>query len=261
VRYAFYPAIAVLLLCGCLCAQTGSQPAAHPAIQNAPNGDRTPEQIIRRFAEKESEFFDAWMQYTYTQTATIQVLSANGVPQKESMTIVSEVVFKDDGTRVVNHRSRNGRLRSLIYTDDDQEIIDNLNPFALTTKDLHLYDLRYQGKEKLDELQCYVFSVKPKSIQIGKFYFDGKIWVDDRDLQIVKTLGKAVPQSKDKQFPEFETIRQVIDNKYWFPSWTHADSMLDFPGNKVRIEETITYDNYKKFASDATIRYSGVESR
>jgi hypothetical protein len=242
-------------------AQTGLQPATQPAIQNAPDGNRTPEQIIRRFAEKESEFFDAWMQYAYTQTATIQVLSANGVPQKESMTIISEVVFKDDGTRVVNHRGRSGRLRSLVYTDDDQEIIDNLNPFALTTKDLPLYDLRYQGKEKLDELECHVFSVKPKSIQSGKFYFDGKIWVDDQDLQIVKTLGKAVPQSKDRQFPEFETIRQMIDKKYWFPAWTHSDSMLEFPGNKVRIEETITYDKYKKFASNATIRYPGLEQK
>jgi hypothetical protein len=248
-------AIAAMLLSGYASAQTNRKPADHPIDQTASNENLTPEQIIRKFSEKESEFYEAWMQYTYTQTASIRVLSANDIPQKESLTISSEVVFKDDGTRSVNIRSRSGRLRSLIYTDDDQEIIDNLNPFALTAKDLPLYNLQYQGKEKADELECYLFLVKPKSIQPGKFYFDGKIWVDTRDLQIVKTLGKAVPQSKDKQFPEFETIRQRIDNKYWFPTWTHASGMLDFPGNKVRIEETITYDNYKKFTSKATIRY------
>jgi outer membrane lipoprotein-sorting protein len=253
-RYAFFSALAMLLLCGSFVTQTSGRPAAQPAAQKMPGGDRTSEEVIRKFAEKESEFYDAWMQYTYTQTALIRVLSVNGAPQKESMTIISEVVFKDDGTRSVRH-SRSGQLRSVNFTDEDQDIIDNLNPFALTTKNLPLYDLQYQGKEKTDELECYVFSIKPKSIQKKKFYFEGKIWVDDRDFQVVKTLGKAVPQSKDKQFPEFETIRQIIDGKYWFPTWTHADSTLDFPGNRVRIEETITYGNYKKFASKATIRY------
>jgi hypothetical protein len=257
-RHAFFPVAAMLLLlCGSFGAQTSGRPAAQPAAQKMPGGDRTSEEIIRKFAEKESEFYDAWMQYTYTQTALIRILSANGVPQKESMKIISEVVFKDDGTRVVSHR-RSGRLQSVTFTDEDQDIIDNLNPFALTTRNLPLYDLQYQGKEKADELECYVFSIKPKSIQKGKFYFDGKIWVDDKDLQVVKTLGKAVPQSKDKQFPEFETIRQMIDSQYWFPTWTHADSTLDFPGNRVRIEETITYGNYKKFVSKTTIRYPGM---
>jgi hypothetical protein len=255
VRYAFFPAAAVLLLCGYFKAQTIGPPSMQLDAQNGSNGDRAPDEIIRKFAEKESEFYEAWMQYTYTQTAVVRVLSVNGAPQKESMTIISDVVFKDDGTRSVKLRKRSGRLRSIVFTDEDQEIIDNLNPFALTAKELSLYDLHYQGKEKLDELDCYAFSVKPKRIQNGKFYFDGKIWVDDRDLQIVKTMGKAVPQSKDRQFPEFETLRQMTDNKYWFPAWTHADSMLDFPGNRVRIEETVTYDNYKKFVSKATIRF------
>jgi hypothetical protein len=79
--------------------------------------------------------------------------------------------------------------------------------------------------------------------------------VDDLDLQIVRTMGKPVPQKKDNQFPEFETIRQMVEDKYWFPVWTHADSRLSFPGQEVRIEETITYEGYKKFTSKATIKY------
>ena len=109
-------------------------------------------------------------------------------------------------------------------------------------------------------MECYVFSVRPKSTKKGRFYFEGKIWVDDQDLQIVRTIGKPVPQSRDSQFPEFETIRQVIDNKYWFPVWTHADSTLDFRENVVRVEETITYEDYKRFGSKATIRYGGSEN-
>jgi outer membrane lipoprotein-sorting protein len=55
----------------------------------------------------------------------------------------------------------------------------------LTKSELPLYNLKYEGKEKADELDCYVFSVSPKSTKGGRMYFKGKIWVDDRDLQVV----------------------------------------------------------------------------
>jgi len=242
---------ALLLFCGYSIAQT--QPAPRPPVPIASEKDLAPEQIIQKFAEKEAEFYEAWMQYAYTQTALIRVLSVDGIPQKESMTIASEVVFKDDGTREVRTVRRRNRLRSVVITEEDQEIINNLNPFALTTKDLPRYNLKYEGREKVDELDCHVFSVIPKNLKGDRRYFEGKIWVVDRDLQIVRTIGKAVPQSKETQFPEFETIRQRIDQKYWFPVWTHAEGNLVFPDKVVQIEETITYDNYKKFRSRAVI--------
>jgi hypothetical protein len=118
-----------------------------------------------------------------------------------------------------------------------------------------LYNLKYEGKERVDELDCYVFSVKPRNTRGDRLYFQGKIWVDDTDLQIVRTVGKPVPQRRDNQFPEFETIRQVIDDQYWFPVWTHADSRLRFTGQTVHVEETITYEEYRKFGSKATIDF------
>jgi hypothetical protein len=255
VRYAHISIVAIILLGGYSSVQTQPQPAPQSTTQTAPTKDLTPEQIIQRFAEKEAEFYEAWMQYTYTQTASIRVLSVNGTPRKEAMAIISEVVFNDDGTREVRTLRRSGRLQSVLFTDEDKEVIDNINPFALTTKELPLYNLKYQGKERVDELVCYVFSVKPKSTKGGRLYFEGKIWVDDLDLQIVRTMGKAVPQSRENQFPEFETLRQMIDDKYWFPVWTHADSDLRFPGQVVRVEETVTYDDYKRFRSKAKILY------
>jgi len=213
-----------------------------------------PDQVIERFSQKETEFYEAWMQYTYTQTANIRILSLDGTPQKEGMTLVSEVVFNDDGTREVKPVRSSGRLRSVLFTAEDQEVINNINPFALTVKDLPLYNLKYRGKELVDELDCYVFSVAPKTTRGKRLYFAGKIYVDERDLQVVKTVGRAVPQTRENQSPELETIRQVIDNQYWFPVWTHADSKLSFPGQTVRIEETITYEDYKKFGSKAAIR-------
>ena len=244
----FFAFVAVMLWIG----QSYAQAPNPPASQSASKRDLTPDQVIQQFAQKEAEFYEAWMQYMYTQTAVIRVVSVNGVPTKESMRIVTEVVFNDDGTRETRVLRSSGRLKSVGYTKEDQEILENINPFALTAKELPLYNLKYQGKEKADELDCYVFSVKPKSMKKGKLYFQGKIWVDDQDLQIVKTVGKAVPQTADNQFPEFETIRQMIDDKYWFPVWTHADGNLNF-NDVVRIEETITYDNYRKFRTTAKI--------
>ena len=260
-RYVPLYLIILLLPAGNAAAQTRSQSATPSGVQNTSQGELTPEQIIEKFAAKEEEFYNAWMQYTYTQTANIRVLSVDGAPQREGMTIVYEVVFNDDGSREVKLVRSSGRLRAVQFTPEDKEVIQNINPFALTKSELPLYNLKYEGKEKADELDCYVFSVSPKSTKGGRMYFKGKIWVDDQDLQVVKTIGRPVPQTRENQFPEFETIRQVIDEKYWFPVWTHADSKLRFPGQEVRIEETITYGNYRRFGSKATIRYDTPEEK
>lgn len=234
--------------------QPQAKPEPQPQVAEKKNPNLSPDEIIRQFSAKETEFYEAWMQYTYHQTADVRVLSVNGVPRREVMTIISNIVFTDDGRRDVQIVRRAGDLHSVIFTLEDEEVIDNLQPFALTDKELPQYDLSYQGKENVDELSCYVFSVKPKTIKSGKFYFEGKIWVDDRDLQIVRTVGKPVPQKKNTQFPAFETIRQMIDNKYWFPVWTHADSELHFQRDNVHIEETITYADYRRFASKVNIK-------
>jgi hypothetical protein len=220
-----------------------------------PRPEPTPEEIIKAFSAKETEFYEAWIQYAYRQNAQVRVLSVNGSPARESLSIVSDIVFRDDGTREVQIVEKRGGLKSVIFTREDEEVLNNIQPFSLTAKELALYTLKYEGKEKVDELQCYVFSVKPKSTKGGRMYFSGKIWVDDGDLQIVRTMGKPVPEKSNQRFPEFETLRQYIDNKYWFPVWTHADSVLDFSSGRIRVEETITYEDYKRFDSKATIRF------
>ena len=224
----------------------------------------TPEQIIKAFSEKETEFFNAWKRYTYTQTAIIRVLSVDGVPKKnQALRLVYNVVFDDAGERKIDKLEETGRLEDVIKTPEDEQVILNLLPFALTSEDLSSYDLKYRGKERVDELDCYVFSVKPKNTKGGKIYFEGKIWVDDVDLQIVRTVGRVVPEIKGNQFPEFETLRQVVDGKYWFPAWTHAQDTLHFRNQgpvsfqqqDVEVEETITYEGYKEFITESKIRF------
>ena len=241
-----FAAVAVMFLAGVAAAQKPDQKPAKKELQ--------PEEVIKAFTAKETEFYEAWSNYYYRQVASIKVLTVDGAPVNEAMTLVFDVIFLDDGTREVKLTERTGRLRSVIWTPDDQDVITNYQPFALTTKDLPDYDLKYDGKERIDELDTYVFSVKPKTTKDGKFYFQGKIWVDETDLQIVRTVGKVVPQTLDAQFPEFETLRQLVDKKYWFPVWSHANSVLAFRSSRVRIEETITYEGFKQFKSSVVVK-------
>jgi hypothetical protein len=129
---------------------------------------------------------------------------------------------------------------------------------VLTTEDVGKYDIRYLGKQNVDEIPCYLFSVKPKTMVKGQRYFEGQIWVDDRDLQIVKTYGKGVGvlgKNEDNQFPKFETYREQIDGKYWFPTYTHADDTLHFRDSEQRIRMTIKYQNYKRFGAESTVTF------
>ncbi len=229
--------------------------------QKSAKKDLTPQEIIKAFTANETQLFDVWTQYYYRQVASIKILSVDDNPANEAMTLKFEVVFLDNGTREVRLIERTGRLRSLLWTPDDQDVITNYSPFTLTTKDLPSYDLTYEGKEKVDELNTYVFSVSPKSIVPGKLEFKGKIWIDDGDLQIVRTVGRVFiqkdPSQLTPQFPEFETIRQLVDKKYWFPVWSHADSVLEFTkpvAQKVRVEETITYEGFKRFTSSVSVK-------
>jgi hypothetical protein len=93
----------------------------------------------------------------------------------------------------------------------------------------------------------------------GERYFEGEIWVDDRDFQIVKTNGKGVGLiGKEHQFPKFETYRQQVDGKYWFPTYTHADDTLHFKDMDQRIRMTVKYEGYKRYEGRSTIKFGSV---
>jgi hypothetical protein len=150
-------------------------------------------------------------------------------------------------------------LKNLLLTPQDEQDLRDVQPFVLTTKEIPDYEINYLGKQKADEIPCYVFAVKPKKMAQGKRYFEGQIWVDDRDLQIVKTYGKGVGvKHGDEQFPRFETYREQIDGKYWFPTYTRADDTLHFKDMNQRVRMTVKYENYKKFEGKSTIKFGDV---
>jgi hypothetical protein len=142
-------------------------------------------------------------------------------------------------------------------TKEDLDAMRNIQPFVLTTDELPEYDIKYLGHVKVDEITAYVFSIRPKEILKNRLYFQGTAWVDDRDLQIVKSEGKSVPETKTKGgenlFPRFTTYREQIDGKYWFPTFTLADDTLYFATGAIPIKQTIRYTDYKQFRSKVRI--------
>src|SRR5579862_1774990 len=214
--------------------------------------------IIQKFAAKEAEFSQARNNYTYRQTVRIQELDeAGGVRGRYE--IVSDIIFSSDGKRTEKVvRAPVSTLQNLLLDPGDEQDLRNVQPFVLTTNELNKYEIRFLGKQNADEIPCYVFAVKPKKMENGQRYFEGQIWVDGRDFQIVKTFGKGVGVRKrgsDNQYPKFETYREQIDNKYWFPVYTRADDTLHFQTGPQKIRMTVKYEDYKQFKGEATIKF------
>jgi hypothetical protein len=228
--------------------------------------DPTPDQIqeiIKKFTDKETEFSRARENYTYRQTSKI----AETAPIGGSYEIVEEVSF-DDRNRRTSHVTHApvASLEHIVMTGEDEQDLRNVMPFVMTNDTRDEYNIAYKGREKVDEISCYVFTVSPKTLtKDRKRYFDGDIWVDDQDLQIVKTFGRAtgyLRRGEDQQFPKFETYREQIDGKYWFPTYTYADDTLNFKdGQSQRIKVVVKYDHYKKweFKSESSITYGKVD--
>jgi len=217
------------------------------------------DQIIQKFAAKETQFAKVRENYTYRQTAKIQLLDDSGNPTNEQWAEVTDIVFDLEGHRTERVVSAPVPTLERIQLDPgDMEDMRQTQPFVLTTTELPNYYVRYLGHQQVDEIGCYVFAVKPKKMEPNKRYFSGEVWVDDQELQIVKTYGRGVGLQKknsDHRYPKFETYRQQIDGKYWFPTYTMADDTLHFRDEDVRIKQTIRYEDYKQFKSDVKIIY------
>src|SRR5579863_8505071 len=174
----------------------------------------SPDEIIQRFTAKEREFKSALDQYGYREEVKLQTLEGD-TPDGEFHEVF-DISFDDQGHRVRNMVfAPQPTLQRIIMTREDLDDMENGFPLVLTADDIGQYNVLYVGQQQEDDLHCYVFDVAPKSIEKNKRYFQGRIWVDDHDLQIVKMTGKSVPdilrkKKGDNLFPKFTTWREVI---------------------------------------------------
>jgi hypothetical protein len=183
---------------------------------------------------------------------------------------VADVIFTPSGTRTEKVVFAPGNtLQRVQMSSSDLQDIQHGYSFVLTTEAIAQYNVKYVGRQKVDEVDCYVFDVSPKTIEKKKRYFDGRIWVDATDLQIVVSNGRMVPDDTRKNnedlHPPFMTWRQQVDGHYWFPVYTKGEGILHFAGGSgymsqdVHIRDTIKYSDYKQFGSTSKIIYDGKE--
>jgi hypothetical protein len=223
----------------------------------------TVQDIIQKFAAKEKEFKEARDNYTFRQDVRVQTLDGDTVTGEYRE--VFDVTYDDQGRHLENVVfAPQNTLSEIQMTPEDLQDIRHTMPFVLTSDEIPEYDIMYVGQQQEDELHCYVFDIAPKKIEPKRRYFQGRIWVDDQDLQIVKTFGRPVPEIRKKHeenlFPKFTTWREQVDGKYWFPAYTKADDTLHFRAGgyqDVHVRDIIKYTDYKRFGTRTVITYEG----
>lgn len=226
-----------------------------------------PDEIIKKFAAKESEFREALNHYTYRRMARVQTINDDNKVDGEWYQ-VDDVTFDPTGRRMEKTVfAPENTLQRVMMSPSDLQDIQKGYPFVLTTEEIAQYNTKYVGKQKVDEVDCYVFDIAPKQIEKNKRYFLGRIWVDATDLQIVVTNGRMVPDDTKKGqedlHPPFMTWRQQVDGKYWFPVYTKGEGVLHFQGGNgymaedVHMRDTVKYTDYKRFGSTVKIIYDG----
>jgi len=242
-------------------AQTTCDEGNGPLNPAQPTGI-TPEAIVEKFASKEAVFKEARNHYTYTQEVVVQEMDGNTVDGEFRET--TDILYDDHGRRLEQVKfAPMSSLKRIGLTKEDYDDFRNRLPFVLTTEDIPQYSILYAGQQHVDELGTFVFDVAPKHVEKegGKRYFQGRIWVDDRDFQIVKTCGRNVPdihkKGSENLTPKFVTYRQQVDGQYWFPTYTSADDILRFSNGDVHIRETLKYTNYQRFGVKTRITYKG----
>ena len=216
------------------------------------------DRIVKAFTSKEAEFRSALTEYVFYRNATIQTIGmggqVTGVYQRDSFMALNEQGVRAEKILYFPIPT----IKEIVITPEDVDNLGSINPFALEPAKVALYNFTLVGKERIDELDLYVFDVAPKVMPDPKktkeLLFLGRIWVDDRDLQIVKSKGKAVPEGKNTRYPVVETWRENVGGKYWFPSYASSDDELVFDsGFSVKLKMRVRYKDYTQGKSDVKI--------
>ena len=213
-----------------------------------------PEEIIRRFAANESEFQQALSRYSWRRSARVQTIDEDDHVDGEYYQ-VDDVSFDSTGKRTEKTvYAPQNTLQRVTMSPSDLQNIQSSNFFVLTAAEISQYNVTYAGRQKVDEVDCYVFGVTPKVIEKKHRYFSGRIWVATAGLQVVVTQGRmvsGVARKKDLD-PPLMTWRQPVDGHYWFPAYARAEGTLHFTGGRgfmpqnVHIRDTIKFTGYKR---------------
>ena len=219
-----------------------------------------PEDWIRRVAARETETEAARSHFTYRQTVTVEDFTPKGI--KAGMyREIREVVFSPTGERSERVVGKPiVQLERIKMTEEDFKDLRDIQPMLITKESLFLYERKYRGEDSVDGIACWLLEIKPRQILQGQRFFEGTLWVDQRDFSVIRTEGRAVPQivttKEENLFTRFTTIRVKLDGEHWFPAKTFGDDVLPFRSGPQRIRTVIDYSNYQRFAAESKIIFS-----
>jgi len=231
--------------------RVGTEPVP-PAPPSIP-----PEEIIKKFSEKEDQYIAARAGYTYKKTVRLEEFGPDGTASGQ-MSLVVEVKPGADGKMYEKTVERpQSSLHFLEMGPEDFQSLARMPAYALTTAQLAKYNLKYLGKELVDEVDCYIFQVKPKGVERRNAYFDGLVWVDASYLEVVKTYGKWVTDLGDMRSPTmpftiFETYRENVDGKFWMPNYMRSDDTLNLKDANIQVRLVIKWTEYKAAGAATT---------
>jgi hypothetical protein len=239
--------VAFLIPVGAL-AQTICDENAGPMTFAQPRG-MTPQGIIQKFSANEDNFKQAWEDYAHVEEFSIQTLTGNSVDgEYREVAEIAPGIAGQQVRKVI--LAPPSSLSRLVITKQNLDDIRERMSFVLTTKNLPQYDVRYVGAERVDEIDTYVFDVAPKATDNGEIRFKGRVWVDDRGLQIIKTCGSNLSVSRTKKTnqpsPKFVTYREQIDGQYWFATYSRAEDLIHASGGDVKVREIVKYTKYNR---------------
>jgi hypothetical protein len=209
------------------------------------------EEIIRRFSQKEDEYLKSRPNYGFRKSVRIQEFGPDGGAIGEFLRVTEYQKLADGRVAMRAIEKPQSTLQGVYLAPEDLDALDRIPAYPLTSGQLAKYDLKFIGRELVDEVDCYIFQVKPRMVERAKAYFEGVVWVDAQYLEVVKTYGKWVTEQGDTRgiaqlpFSLFETYRENVAGKYWFPNYLRSDDTLHTKEGDIPVRLVIKWSDFK----------------
>jgi Peptidase family M48 len=212
-------------------ASSSAQPNATAASSNVTGAPTTLDQVVDRTIEREN----ALMEMLKTRTPLVETYLQNlkldpqtgPVPSQDHYFFgrmdLSESVDRHDYLSKASFQSRLlGGVSKLFKFEYDPlgfswMIFADRSDFNRQT-----YDFRYVHREFLGDVRCIVFDVMPKK-GTGGGRFQGRIWVEDQDYNIVRLNGTYSPKPLTAAFFHMDSWRLNLVPGYWVPSYIYSE--------------------------------------
>ena len=211
-----------------------------------------PAQIISAFTKKEDLYQAERPLYAYRRTIRIQEFGPDGHQSGEFNATYQAARSANGQLYEKAVAAPESSLQYLQFEPEDVHYLGGIPAYPLTTDQLSKYDVQFLGTEKVDEIDCYIFQVHPKTLDRKHPLFDGVVWVDLKYLEVVKTYGKWTTdlgpvRPGNLPFSIFETYRENVEGKYWFPNYSRSEDVYKLKDREINVRVTIKWMDFKPF--------------